>query len=764
MKSSTVCGCVILLLLLAGVQALGATDSPKADLQKMAGQLATGKNVRWKYLEAVVEWGFGQGAETLSLDGRFESTFNYGMIGKIKPLADDPATTVTGDTSWKSPASDRRRGIVTPILYTDAPLGPEQTIITVSTSAGRFSFRPIDLESGPILAVECGFFVANALSHITAKQFQKDLAAKNVKTIRERVRQRGEQTFEDAIRAVNTVKTLPAFPKPAYEPAMSLEVPDQYLTSLWRIGAWRIIKNCPRINRADIKKVGQAQLFARQVREHCEIVDDKDPRGVYVIPDHPFASLGCETDRVIWALDQMGMHAVVRDGISVWLENQQKDGCLTLGSDIDTRQHRFGALNILWVIIEHYRLTGDKAWLKQEMPRLQAAAQWIIDRRKTTMRENLSPKEVEGSKAGTWPPYGLQPKIAMGDGDPAGTRCYLVNDAFAYRSILMCGEALAEIDSTAGSQLLAEAASYRKDILKVLEETIALSPVMKVRDGTYRSFLPQGFQDHGARSRVAPQGTNVYGHCGIFSSDIVGPSAAIEAWLNSRLLSIDDPRIDGHFDVLEDVFLSDNPWLRKRKRDYDPEKDWFGNGGWGYQAGWERVPEYYLMKDDVANFIRSVMNHCAVDLNLANGKYTFNEHTTFADNDKSFENAIFLSNLRNMLLYEVGDTLWLAKATPRAWLEQGKRIAVKNAPSHFGTLACEIVSDADHGKIKATVTLPSRKPARVVVLRLRHPRAAPITSVSVGGKSWTDFDARKETIRLHDVTGTIVVEAGYAAR
>ena len=46
-----------------------------------------------------------------------------------------------------------------------------------------------------------------------------------------------------------------------------------------------------------------------------------------------------------------------------------------------------------------------------------------------------------------------------------------------------------------------------------------------------------------------------------------------------------------------------------------------------------------------------------------------------------------------MLVMEKGDVLWLARATPRAWLEQGKRIAVRNAPTDFGPVGYEIVSD-----------------------------------------------------------------------
>ena len=72
----------------------------------------------------------------------------------------------------------------------------------------------------------------------------------------------------------------------------------------------------------------------------------------------------------------------------------------------------------------------------------------------------------------------------------------------------------------------------------------------------------------------------------------------------------------------------------------------------------------------------------------------------------------FMENFRNLLVMEESQTLWLARATPRVWLEQGKKIAVKNAPTYFGPLAYEIVSDVDHGKITATIEVPSRTPPR----------------------------------------------------
>ena len=122
----------------------------------------------------------------------------------------------------------------------------------------------------------------------------------------------------------------------------------------------------------------------------------------------------------------------------------------------------------------------------------------------------------------------------------------------------------------------------------------------------------------------------------------------------------------------------------------------------------------------------------------------------------------FMENFRNLLAMEEGQSLWVARATPRVWLEQGKKIAVKNAPTCFGPLAYEIVSDVDNGRIVATVEVPSRKPPHAVLLRLRHPKMTPIKSVTVNGLAWSDFDPVKEIVRLHGVgVGSVRVVAVY---
>ena len=145
------------------------------------------------------------------------------------------------------------------------------------------------------------------------------------------------------------------------------------------------------------------------------------------------------------------------------------------------------------------------------------------------------------------------------------------------------------------------------------------------------------------------------------------------------------------------------------------------------------------------------------------GEYTFREHTTGGPPDKIYEESCFLERFRQMLVMEDAGQLWLARATPRAWLEQGKYIAVRNAPSHFGPVSYRIQSDAAKGMIRATVDLPTRLASTDVLLRLRHPIAARLESVEVNGQAWTKFDAPREVIRLAGLTGRAEVTARYRA-
>lgn len=124
----------------------------------------------WKRMDVEIEWGFRPGTEKMDYDGRLEA-YN-GVIGKVAPLADDKGTKVSAPHAWQSKkAGDSRRGISVRLLYLgttqNTRVWPGQacladanrTVVTVRTKSGSFSFLAADLETGPILAPEYGFFV-----------------------------------------------------------------------------------------------------------------------------------------------------------------------------------------------------------------------------------------------------------------------------------------------------------------------------------------------------------------------------------------------------------------------------------------------------------------------------------------------------------------------------------------------------------------------------------------------------------------------------
>ena len=732
----------------------------------------------WKKMNVEIEWGFEDATGDLEYDGRIEAY--DGIICNLEPLAGDSGMAMTAPDAWRSVGKNQeRRGVQFTALYMGnsvwrrvwpdrcQPEDVARSIITVWTKSGSFSFQVSDLERGPLLAPEYGFFVRGKepRPHVTsevafpmesatttAKDFLQELKDRGLKTIRQRVREHPEQTWQGAVTSMQADKALPPHPTPPFEPEMQIEVPSERLMAQWNLGSWHILR--------------------RSV---------KDQDGKWHFNDFPFGVLAAETYQILRALDFQGRHQEAADGLDQWLglpmqplivpgqgghqELAPPDrplgyfsdgrGCFThaegpdgVGGNMDGI-HPAGPGMIMQAMNEHFRLTGDMAWLKTNAERMKANAEWILRQR------GLLARNIPGGQR-LWC-KGLQPAMCgTTDANVMFAQFYIM-EAYYWLAVKHMADLLTLIDPSEGTRMQAEVEAYRKDIVTSLDRSITLTPVVAVRDGTYRSFIPHSPYVRGCATRAwgwrRCQGhvSAIYWDAGLVQTPLISPSG---------LLSLQDRRVQGFLDVLEDRLLLENQKVNVRTSPYDPDEDWFAHAGWQYQCGFERTPNIHLEADDVPNFIRSMLNQYAVDILPDNG-YTFREHTIGGPPDKIFEESCFLERLRNMLVMEEGDSLWLARATPRVWLEQGERISVKNAPTHFGTVAYEIVSDVDNGKVTAMVELPSRSRPESVLLRFRHPRAAPITSVEINHKRWNDFDNDRELIRLHDLTGRVSVQANY---
>ena len=613
-------------------------------------------------------------------------------------------------------------------------------------NAGVWAFVTLPAVSPAIASVPHTPPFDMASKATSASEFVKELQERNLSTIRQRLRAHPERTWEEAVTAMRG-SNLPPHPVPpaGSEPTMQVQVPCERLTAQWNLGRWHLIRHC-----------------------------GKNPEnGRLWFNDYPYGILAAETYMILAALDMMGDHKAAEDGFDQWVSLpmdpdskghhdwalpdrpnglfSEGHGCLThavgppgAGGHMDG-VHAFGPGSIGWALVEHYRLTGDKEWFKAHAPRIKANVEWMLRQRRTV--QNMVPG---GERL--WC-KGLQPALQVTPDSGGLWMQFYECEAYYWLAVRNFAEALATIDPAEGARLRAEAEAYRKDLLAAVERTIALSPVVPVRDGTYHSVIPFACYVRGLSTGAwgwLRDGSG--GHVGPMYWETVQSAAALIS--PAGLLSAEDVRVQGYLDVLEDRLLLENMYVQEHA-----ERDWL-TAGWQYQGGLERTSNMHLAGDDVPVFLRSFLNCYAVDI-LPDRGYIFNEHAVHGPPDKIYEEAGFLERFRNLLVMESGETLWLARATPRAWLEQGKKISVKNAPTHFGPLAYEIVSDVDNGKITATVEMPTRNPPKVRGPAFPPSQVRADQEREVNGKDWKPFNPEKETVELKGLSGTVTVTAKY---
>jgi len=670
-------------------------------------------DAKWmKPLEIDIEWGFQQGSQQQSWDGYIESYQGY--VTGIQPLGSGSGgVVITGQRHWKDqPGLAQRRGICATIwLETNTGQemktleGGDRTVVTLWTKAGNVSFAPSDLEKGPILIPSVGIYVSKRDSNLTAAQFQKQLATGGKKTIRQRLREHRDLNWETAMKAAfpdTTLPPIPAAPDTKQPAGMEINVPEAQLNAQWRYSAGKL---------------------AEKAR--------KQPDGTYIVDVlYGNSSIAAESYQLIRVYDFLGLHEVAKGSLNLWLRPTkpvEPKGNL-LKRDTGSNNEGNGNANIQAAAWLHYQLTHDADWIKDVLPELQASFDYVQQ-----LRKNWSGTFSKSEwAAGLIPP--LVPPLVKSH------RVLYINDAFSWEGLAGVANLACVADPDRGRALQQEVGEYRRAIRRAANRSIALTPVIQVEDGTYRRYLPVGPYMRGR-----------------FSVKKIEDTANGLQLCRKGIYAPDEPAVQETLDVVEDRLATPpNPSAAKSA------EPWFDQAGYSTQCGMEPQSYVHFLAGDAPLAIRATYAMYAADI-APTGQYRFFEYPNNKGNpNKVFEEAAFMERVRMLLVMEQGDTLWLARSALREWLEQGKTISVKNAPTFFGTVGYEIVSDVDHGKISATVTMPSRNPPREVCLTLRHPKSAPIKSVTVNGKPWKDFDPAKEVVRLQGLQGNVAVSVFYA--
>jgi hypothetical protein len=104
------------------------------------------------------------------------------------------------------------------------------------------------------------------------------------------------------------------------------------------------------------------------------------------------------------------------------------------------------------------------------------------------------------------------------------------------------------------------------------------------------------------------------------------------------------------------------------------------------------------------------------------------------------------------------DILYLGRGVPRAWLDTGREISIKKAPTRWGLVDYEIRLDKSAGVVKATVRFERGAPKQIEV-KLRAPKGKRVANVSVHGQPARLQNNEAVTVTVNGGVKEIIVEA-----
>lgn len=484
--------------------------------------------------------------------------------------------------------------------------------------------------------------------------------------------------------------------------------------------------------------------FYRAVIPHILISTDKDvPTGLSMNPAATyrydvFANETCIQARM---LDMRGYHDLARRYLEPFLYYQSvgvlpgrfasQRGVLHSAGPYTAAGYNLNHGWVLWTLAEHYWFTRDDQWLQRIAAHLVEGCNWIIQERMATRRLDAAGRRV--------PEYGLLPPGHLED--PVEWFHWYAVNAYAYRGLRAAAAVLAEIDHPDADRLAREAAAYREDVRASVQESTVLSPVVRLRDGSYVPHVP---------TRADIRGRDLgwirdvlYGPTHLIDCGVFGPDESEAEWI-----------LQDHEDNL---FLSEDRGLGA------PGGNWFSLGGITHQPNLLNTPLIYLRRDQIPLALRALYN--AFVASLYRDVNVFTEWLpTFGVGGGPFyktpDEAAWIVWLRCLLVLEDNGRLWLGKGTPRRWLEHGQEIRVANAATHYGPVSFRIRSAVRDGVIAAEIDPPRRNPVPIT-LRLRHPEGRPIGVVTCNGARWPQYDPQGETIDLGTITQPVRLEVKY---
>jgi hypothetical protein len=394
---------------------------------------------------------------------------------------------------------------------------------------------------------------------------------------------------------------------------------------------------------------------------------------------------------VVVALDQNGFHKESAAGYKVSFDMQSPDGNW---ADYKGWMHEMWCASGFkaFAAIEHYRLTGDKAFLADIYPRLVASSRWQERQRARTRTPG----------ADRPPTYGLMPR-GFGDGGlKDGDDMYGVFfphniwPVFADRISVEAAKILGKTEDLPELKRIYETA--HADLLAALERGA-------IRENDYRWIPGTPGKTDGSRWAVL----NIAFPCGVLPPD--------HELVTGTLRKIESNTSKGGIPI---------------------NTGWLPVGLW-VAIALDNVAEVQLLRgngDAAAKYLYAALNH-------GTPLYTWCEErgqepgsaNCTGDRQHIWTPLAVVRAIRDMLVMEKGDGLNLALGTERHWLASGKPVGVAAAPTHFGPVSYQMQFDAAKSQVSGELSFAENSAAAWAVLHIRLPDGFRVKSVNPESKA-----------------------------
>jgi hypothetical protein len=432
---------------------------------------------------------------------------------------------------------------------------------------------------------------------------------------------------------------------------------------------------------------------------------------VYRAAPDPF-----ETAIVAVALDQVGLHYLAELGYRVDLDIQDPNGDWT---ESKYWSHlMWGASGFkAWVVMEHYLLSGDTAFLERRYPQMLACSRWQEKQRARTRATDAT-----GQRPLT---YGLMPRgmgdAGLMDGDDLYGVFYAWNIWAVYADKLAL-EAARILNKTEDAKELEGIYSRGKNDLLVSLDRGAIT------------------ESDGTRWISAVPGKVTGSRYGV-----------LNALVPTGLLSPSDKLIDGTLKYIE--------------RNMSPggipvHTGWMKDGMW-VAIALDNFAAAHLARDEGDAAIKLLY----ATLNHGTPLYTWceergqepNTEKTSGDRQHLWTPVAVVRFLRDALVMEEDAHLHLARGIDRSWLASGREVGIENASTHFGRLTYHFLLDQAKSKLTGEIDFPESKIPYRATLHCRLPENLKVVGVDKSSKASLAADGN--ALEWDNPHGTVHFEA-----